>query len=279
MFTDALRVRGHEVSDIGDVLLSDHDAPGPGYDAAFAQHERAFLYPHAAGPLLLTLYPRRPETRGLFVVASGQQWLMQQYGESLPTRVVGWPFGPTLPYRQSEGRRVLYTPGHADGFGWLPPFIAEEQEVVHQELAAMFHVELRVRTVGPPSESGLTPVAGVEYVSGGPPAEDVEWADVVVSAPGSFPSFSCALGCPTVVISEHHQAQEKHPVTQEVVFNDHHLDLLPSFAFPLEGDSLVEQIRSACDHDVACDWRRRFIGDEMDSEQFVVQFEQAVEAW
>lgn len=258
-FADALT--RHDLSAFGDVLLVDHEAPGPVYDRLFASHDRAFLYPHGAGPLVYTLYPKRPQTRGHFVIGSGQADLFARYDDR-PTEVVGWPWGPLLPFRPTEGRKVLFAPTHPDGFGWLPAAVLDNEAATLDALAAM-DVEVRVR----------------RYPTRVPAETDIGWADVVVAAPGSFPSRAVALGCPTVVVGEDIPVCERHPVTRAVNHVPRFTELLPTFRFPNAPGTLAEQIRAACSDDLAADWRRRFVGERFDPVHFADVFDKAVEQW
>lgn len=260
-FAAALQAAGHDVSAAGEVLLIDHEAPGPVYDRFFRAHDRAFLYPHGANPLMFTMWPRRPEVRGHFVTATGQADLYAAH-DGRPCEVVGWSFGPLLPWRATEGVKVLFAPMHADGYGWLPDNQLVEEQRVFDELTSL-PVEVRVRRMGSPT----------------PMHEDIDWADVVVAAPGTFPTLAISRGCPTVVYAQDVPPIERHPVTREEIPMPGYTDLLPMFQYDVPGSTLAEQIEAVCASDVAAPWRERWIGDAFDPDAFADVFVKAVESW
>ena len=272
---------GHVVVDPreGDVLLIDHDVPFGPYPGLLARHNRAFLYPHGANPIFSAdgIHPVHEKTRGQFVIGEGHQQILDTF-YPLPTAMTGWPFGPVLPFRPGEPRRVLYAATHALGDGRIGDAEARVNQETHARLADL-PIELTVRHVGPLDHSRLQPLAGVIYQQAEHHdlAASIDAADVAVSAGGSFPYIAASRGCPLVMVGQDDWPVDHIPGgTRRAATWDLYRDL---YRYPHDGDGdLLVHLERACVDDVP-DWRKRFIGDPMDPAEFAAQFERAVTEW
>src|SRR4051812_14044848 len=208
----ALARAGHLLVDRApaDLLLIDLDAPlyyhRPYIDSMKASGATVLLYPHGAGHSLIYdgLYEPYEHVDGNLVIGPGQAELLRRLEYPHPTYSIGWslcdqvPFGPA-----SDVRNVLFAPMHPNGDGTLRDMMQEANaETFARLLERDWHVT--VRHIGPLEQNALWHAEGVTFVEGGftPATEQIDAADVVVAADGTFPSLSVARGAPTVIYAQ-----------------------------------------------------------------------------
>jgi hypothetical protein len=269
-----LAAAGHElvkITQYADLLLIDLDAPKYGYreviDAHRAAGAKVLLYPHGGSPLLAYdgfLEPYE-NVDGNLVIAPGHAEVMRRYGYPSPIHVVGWSLCDQAPFRPAAAvRRVLFAPTHPSGFGHLSDL---ELELNARQFARLLEGpwELTVRYLGTLEQNGLWEVPGVNYVRGdwSPATGDIDAADVVVAAPGTFPALTVARGAPMVTYGQGQPATDGVPGETLVALRN--LDRYEQYMrYPYDmDDGPVDEVLHAAAAREATVWRRRFIGEQI----------------
>jgi hypothetical protein len=165
-------------------------------------------------------------------------------------------------------RRVLLAPMHPNGAGDLPQFLRDGNADVFRRLLEG-PWELTVRHIGALEDNGLWQVDGVQYVEGGVEGvayDEIDAADVVVAAEGTFPAVAIARGAPTVIYGQDTPAFYGLPGEQPPLRlrEDRYRDYV---RYPFDGtqDPLEETVRAAArSEEPILHWRRRFVGEPID---------------
>lgn len=281
----ALQRAGHElVADISaDVLLIDFDIRGPQFDYERtidrfkSAGAKVLLYPHAAWPQLCYdgMIEPHPDVDGNLVFAPGHAEVMRRIDYPAPTYVMGWSLSELAPLRTTaDVRRVLFAPAHPTGDGRQYSDEHYANVRAYQQLLDA-GVELTVRHVGPLELSGLWDAPGVRFVQGDYSIShaEIDDADVVVSAPGTFLTLSVARGAPTVTYYQDQEAgvggENDSPVSISSVRRSHLYKDYFRFPFDL-GDGPTDDVLHAAAGGQAelGIWRRRFVGDAFDQAAF-----------
>jgi hypothetical protein len=285
---EALARAGHLLVDKppADLLLIDLDAPVFHYrrtiDFFKDQGATVLLYPHGAGqPLLYDgLYEPYERVDGSLVIGPGQAELMRRLEYPKPTYSIGWALCEQAPFRPARDvREVLFAPMHPNGDGTLRDSMQEANaQTFARLLEGDWHVT--VRHIGTLEQNALWRADGVTYVEAGftPATEQIDAADVVVAADGTFPSLSIARGTPTVMYAQaappgfgrngDRPAKLRRP--------ERYLDYI-RYPFDVFDGPLDEVVHAAArTEQPILDWKRRFIGDQFDEAAFAAQVEQIV---
>jgi hypothetical protein len=238
------------------------------------------LYPHGANPM--TGYDSNmapyPGVDGNLVVAPGHAEVMRRMEYPVPTHVLGWSLSPVVPFRpRGRIRHVLFAPTHPSGSG-------DMSELERDANAAAFRALLdgpwrvTVRAIGTPEQNGLWEAPGVKWVQGNYQVswKEIDRTDVVVAAPGTFPSLAVARGVPTVLYGQG-QPPTKGEADEVLLPGRTAHRYLDYMRFPIDladGD-VREVLHAAIRSDAAiADWRRRFVGDAFDPAAFAALVEE-----
>jgi hypothetical protein len=273
----ALSRAGHEltpINEVADLLLIDLDDPHYGYQRVIDAHKAAgatvLLYPHGACPMLTWdgMYEPSENVDGNLVIGTGHAEVMRRYGYPSPIHVIGWSLCERAPFRAApDVRRVLYAPTHPSGHGHLTD-VERELNARHYEALLAGPWELTVRHIGTLEQNGLWEADGVRYSRGDYTiaTDDIDAADVVVAAPGTFPALTVARGTPMVTYGQ--GLEPTYGLPGEPVVTLRHLDLYERYMrypFDIENGPLDEVLHAAARSEAPiADWKRRFIGDQMD---------------
>jgi hypothetical protein len=286
MIQSSLADRGCElVSDplAADVILIDHDIPSHGrvqlLEACVAAGGRGFIYPHGAGPKLLTgwdgVYPVSPLLSGLLATGPGYAELGRRFGYPHPIHNIGWTFCEQRP-RIATGRieHVVFAPIHPDGNGYLRTWLRERNLDIFNQLRAT-PVRLTVRHIGSLAANGLPQVEGVEYLRGQFGDLDdqlalVDSADVVVDDCGTFSCLAVARGVTAIMFGSTETARSDQDPTITAKSPELYREYI---GFPFEareGIDIWELMQAAAqDEDLVGDWRARFIGEPFDGDRLL----------
>jgi hypothetical protein len=137
-----------------------------------------------------------------------------------------------------------------------------------------------VRHIGTIEQNALWRADGVTFVEGGfaPATEQIDAADAVVAANGTFPSLAIARGTPTVMYAQSdppgygrngdRPAKLRRP--------ERYMDYI-RYPFDVFDGPLDEVVHAAARSEAPIlDWKRRFIGEQFDEAAFAAQVEQIV---
>ncbi|HWK29031.1 MAG TPA: hypothetical protein VNS09_20890 [Solirubrobacter sp.] len=289
-FFGALHAAGHAFVREGpaDLLLIDLDPPYFLHKELIDRYTdmgaKVLLYPHGGGGPILSydgLWEPDPRVFANLVHGVGHAEYLRRIGYPSPTHVIGWSYCPLRPFRATaDVKRVLFAPTHANGAGTMTEHQRKLNTDVYRRLLAT-PFEITVRHIGGLKANGLWKAPGVEFVEGTlvPAIEDIDRADAVVAADGTFPTLAVARGVPTVVYDQGVVALGT-PGTEPIVPKRKHLYWDYS-RFPLDaadGD-LETLIRTAAtSEEPIADWKRRFVGDAFDPRTFAALIERIVNA-
>jgi hypothetical protein len=269
-----------------DLLLIDLDPPAFGYrqyiDHFKDQGATVLLYPHGAGPLLVYdgLYEPYENVDGNLVIGPGQAELMRRMEYPHPTHAIGWTLCEQRPFRPaSDVRNVLFAPTHPNGDGSMRAVYREANaETFARLLEGDWHVT--VRHIGSLEQNGLWEAPDATFRQGNfhPAVDDIDAADLVVAADGTFPSLAVARGVPTVMYSQALPPGlgKRGDKTVPLRRAERYLDFL-RFPFDVADGPLDEVLHAAARSEAPiAEWKRRFIGEPFDEAAFVAQVEQMV---
>ena len=286
----ALGSAGHKIVPFGepaDVFLIDHDMQRFGFreqiDHYKALGATVLVYPHGGGPLLGydNLWEAYDQVDGQLVFAPGHAEVLRRIDHPTPTHVIGWSYSHMGPFHPRKAvRRVLYAPTHPSSGGQA---LAETNRQVNAEtfrklLEGPWRVT--VRHLDTIEQNGLWEADGVSYVRGRPNLSHVEidTADVVVAAEGTFPSLAIARGVPVVMCGQAHPPMWGLPGETPVPLRNaqRYLDYT-RYPFDVEDGPLDEVLHAAVRSDEPIrDWKRRFVGDPLNPAAFTAQIERIV---
>lgn len=270
----ALARAGHEVlpyNQHADLLLSDLDDPNYGYRRLIDFHKDAgatvLLYPHGAQPLIGYDGMHEPYEKvdGNLVIASGHAEVMRRIDYPAPVHVIGWSLCEQAQFRPAaDVRRVLYAPTHPSGHGTLDD-VERELNTRYYEALLAGPWELTVRHIGTLEQNGLWEADGVRYSRGDytVATDDIDAADVVVAAPGTFPALTVARGTPMVTYAQGLAPTYGLPETPlPTLRNLGRYEQYIRYPFDIEDGPLDEVLHAAAlSEDPIRDWKRRFIGE------------------
>ena len=285
----ALVEAGHELTSDGplDLFLMDLDPDKWGYrDLIDFYHECGAVvlqYPHGA-PLSTivydNLYPPHENVSGQLTHGRGEVEFLRIIGVERPARIMGWQICRQFEFRDSENpRRVVFAPTHVNGDGSIEKGRAELNADVYRQLLEG-DWELVVRYLGDLERLGLWKDDRVfRYVAGSFDMTTVEMdaADCVVAAAGTYPSMAIARGVPAIMYGQFDAAvyglegEEPRPLRNLEKYRD-----LVRYPYDVEDGHLDETIYEACRSDERiADWRETWLGEPFDASAFVA----LVEAW
>ncbi len=234
-----------------------------------------FLYPHTARPVLQWdgMYPSSPHTTAVFTIAQGGVDIPRMYGlVDKPIHAVGWTYCDIVPFEKKSGspQKVLFAPIHVNGNGYMTNRERNLNSKVFHKLLST-DVELTVRFLYNLEWNGLWEEEGVTYVQGKPDqsTKEIDEADVVVSHQ-NMGYLAVARGKPTLFMAEYLPpiSGNTDAAIKVVASWDKYKDEL---MFPLDilaGDT-KEMLQIAWQHDLARDWKHKYIGSPFNAEQFV----------
>jgi hypothetical protein len=289
-FIEALLSAGHQfvADEPADLLLIDLDPPLQGYQEMIRKHKaqgaKVFLFPHGAGAPVLSydgLFAPDRRVDANLVMGSGHAEFLRRIDYPAPTHTIGWPYCPQRPFRPSDDvRHVVFGPSHPGGDGWLPDFYRNlNADVFAQLIRGPWRVT--VRHIGTLEQNGLWEAEGVTYVDGRLMAEtaEIDTADAVVAACGTYPALAIARGVPTVMYAQGTMAlgvpgeKERRPRR-----GDRYMDFI-RYPFDAADAPLADLIEAAARSETPiADWKRRFVGQPFDRRSFVALIERLVAA-
>jgi hypothetical protein len=289
-FARALVHAGHQlvaIDERADLLLIDLDDPNYGYRQVIDAHKAAgatvLLYPHGAQPMIGYdgMHDAYDAVDGNLVIGSGHAEVMRRFEYPAPVHVAGWSLCAPAPFRPTRDvRRVLYAPTHPSGHGTLAD-LERELNARHYEALLAGPWELTVRHIGTLEQNGLWEADGVGYSRGDYriATDDIDDADVVVAAPGTFPALTVARGTPMVTYGQ--GLAPSYGRAGEPVYTLRHLDRYADhMRYPFDaGDGPLDEVLHAAalsDAPIA-DWKRRFIGEPMNDRATAELIERIVE--
>jgi hypothetical protein len=287
-FIEALYSAGHEFVTDGpaDLLLIDLDPPLHGYQEMIRKHKaqgaKVFLFPHGAGAPVLSydgLFPPDRRIDANLVMGPGHAEFLRRIDYPAPTHTIGWPYCAQRPFQACDDvQHVVFGPSHPGGDGWLPDFYRNlNADVFAQLIRGPWRVT--VRHIGTLEQNGLWEDEGVEYVDGRLMAEtaEIDRADAVVAACGTYPALAIARGVPTVMYAQGTMAlgipgeKERRPKR-----GDRYMDFI-RYPFDAANGPLDELIPAAARSEAPiADWKRRFIAQPFDRRSFVALIERLV---
>ncbi len=194
---------------------------------------------------------------------------------------MGWQICRQFEFRPTEKpRRVVFAPTHVNGDGSIQRERAELNADVYRQLLEGGW-ELVVRYLGELDTLGLWQDERVfRYVAGKFDMTTVEMdaADCVVAAAGTYPSMAIARGVPAIMYGQFGAAvyglegEEPCPLRNLEKYRD-----LVRYPFDIEDGNLTAMIYEACSSEEPIrSWRETWLGSPFDPSAFVTMVEEWV---
>lgn len=269
---DALREHGHWVVPVGvpaDVLLIDHDVDRPAYrpiiDIYRERGSRIVLYPHGANVICSWDGPEEPyPVDACLVIGTAHRDVMIAYGYPQPLHVIGWSFCEQRPFKPRKRiKRVLFAPTHPLGNGYLND---EQRDANRQAYMTLLDwgLPLTVRHVGSLDVNGLWREKNVVYEQAALTLAlgSIDEHDLVV-ARETFHSLAIARGVPAVTYHQACPDNDPHSPDEPMIKVSNWDTYRHLMRYPYDLDDLDARHHAATRE--ASDYRRRFIGDQLDS--------------
>ncbi len=277
-FVRALALGGHALTaePPADLFLIDADPPRIGHRPIIDKHKSAgatvVLYPHAGGGARAIL-----QYDGLWepyegvdvalVTAVGQAEVLRRLEYPKPTYAIGWTYCEQRPFTPRDRiRHVVFAPTHPNADGSMDKTWREDNANVFRRLLEG-PWRVTVRHIGTLAENGLWEQDGVTYVNGRLSAQltEIDAADAVVASEGTFPTLAIARGVPTVSYAHEFPMGLGLPGVapvkrrREALYGDY-----IRYPFDVADGPLDEVLHAAARSDEPiAEWRRRFIGPQM----------------
>jgi hypothetical protein len=290
-FARALHAAGHQIVSLdsteADVLFMDLDPPFSYYRDLIKNHSRngakIALYPHGGGGPILS-YDALWEPYELvdvnFVTGVGHAEYLRRIEYPTPVHAVGWSFSEIRPFRpRAEVRNVLFAPMHPNGDGSMS---RERRDLNGEVFSKLLEGpwRLTVRYIGTLEQNGLWETDGARFVNGKLLAQtqQIDTADAVVAASGTFPTLAMARGVPTVM---YRQGDVALGLPDEKPSKLRRPERYWDYArYPIDyADGPLDELihAAARSDDTIAAWRRRFVGEALDGRAFVERVERLVE--
>lgn len=286
-FVGALAAAGHEFQPKGevDILLLDLDPPYLLHkrllDTYSEQGAKIILYPHGGGgPQLSYEGLWEPDARVFanLVTGPGHAEYLRRIDYPAQVHAIGWTYCDQRPFRPCDDvRNVVFAPWHPNGDGSMTDVQRNwNTEVFKQLLDTTF--DITVRHIGTLEQNGLWEAEGVTYVNGrtSPQTAEMDRADAVVAADGTYPTVAVARGVPTVIYGQGVMA---------VGFPGETPKLMPDrpelywdyarYPYDVADGDLERLVRQAARVE-ATEWRRRYVGEQFNPLSFVKLVERIV---
>lgn len=279
-FVRALAAAGHEFRSNGevDIMLLDLDPPYLLHkrllDTYSEMGAKIILYPHGGGgPQLSYEGLWEPDARVFanFVTAPGHAEYLRRIDYPAQVHSIGWTYCDQKPFRACDDvRNVVFAPWHPNGDGSMTDVQRGwNTEVFKQLLDSPFQVT--VRHIGTLEQNGLWQADGVTYVNGrnSPQTTEMDRADAVVAADGTYPTIAIARGVPTVIYGQGVMAVGFPGETPKLMPD--RPELYWDYAkYPYDvSDGDLETVVRAAARSEATEWRRRYVGEDFDALAFV----------
>ena len=280
-FANALSAAGHQFLPAGevDILLLDADPPYLLHKALLDKYAemgaKIMLYPHAGGGPNFSwegLWAPDPRVFANFVTGPGHAEYQRRIGYPADSHVIGWTFCEQRPFRACEDvRNVVFAPWHPNGGGDMTDVQKNwNTEVFRQLLDSPFNVT--VRHIGTLEQNGLWEAEGVTFVNGrkSPLTAQMDVADAVVAADGTFPSVAIARGVPTVIYGQGVMALGVPGETPKLMPERPELYWdYAKYPFDVSDGDLETVVREAAASEAPiADYKRRYIGKQFNPLEF-----------
>lgn len=241
-------------------------------------NSNVMVYPHSALPPWWYdgLVPLQDYVKCVFVIGEGQKRAMRIIAPGANVQTTGWPWSKVLPFQQpQEIRNILFAPIHPAG-GRLRPEAIEANQSIMQALKKLDPKKYRIsiRFIESRIRQGLNRNEAFHWVRGvaDNSTTDIDKADLVI-AEGTMLHLAVARGKPAIGINQHLPCRANKASDKYIPHNWEKYG--PDIAYPINyGDApLSELIERAMTEQVQ--WRKDFIGQEMDPAKFAKKVEAA----
>lgn len=275
--SDIMLMAGHEIDiENPDVMLIDHTA-GFHYKNLLGDYPDAVVIEYAHGEGVNVTYDGiyTPSKRTALHLATSEEQahVMRLYGYSYPIEVIGWYLTEQEEFKPSYEKkpRVLFVPIHpGTGNGWMHPTHEVANSVMYTKLLSL-DIDLTVRYLGNLDSHGLWDEPSVKFIRGRPGVWDQGY-DLTITYNKTYLAGCVALGMPVAAYAQHYPWFESR--SQDHYQKAKNWDLYKQYVrYPysldtLHHDSLMAMMRTAMSTE-ASDWRKRWIGNQIDKERFV----------
>lgn len=280
-FVGALATAGHAFQPKGevDILLLDLDPPYLLHkrllDTYSEMGAKIILYPHGGGGPQLSyegLWEPDPRVFANLVTGPGHAEYLRRIGYPSQVHTIGWTYCDQKPFRPCDDvRTVVFAPWHPNGDGSMTDVQRNwNTEVFKQLLETPF--EVAVRHIGTLEQNGLWEAEGVTYVNArqSPQNAEMDRADAVVAADGTFPTISVARGVPTVIYGQGVMAVGFPGETPKLAPDRPELYWdYAKYPHDVDNEGDLETIIREAARTEATEWRRRYVGEDFDALAFV----------
>lgn len=289
-YKEALTANGWTLSEYGsdpemNLAMFDHDTNGSkGYRKPLEFLKSigvpVVMYPHAARPNVTWdgMYTPWPHTALQIIIAPGHREVLNAYGYPLPMAETGWAMCEQRPFVATPNPRseinVLFAPIHPNANGWLHPVNQAMNAVVFMRLVQTPGIRLTVRHILRMDFSGLWAEPGVNYVVANPngKTDEIDAADVVI-AHQTFAYMAVARGKPLIMFGDDFPANSGNAF-DNMKWAKHYEAYRSLMRYPIEAEEarssqqMRKLIERAMGEDAGKKWRKKFIGEQMDSKKF-----------
>lgn len=202
----------------------------------------------------------------ILAIGEGQKEVQKIITPNIRVETIGWSYCPVLPFQKPKAiKQILFAPIHPGIDGKLRPEAKDANARVYKQLLGMKGVQATVRVIGKLENNGLweSPDVTIKYAEPDGSYADIDAADLVI-AEGMYLSLAVARGKPSIGMNQH--------VSQKVNGNGctpkrwWEYNRLQAYPIDFDDGDLAELIDKATDEFQVSEWKKRFIGEQLQPE-------------
>mgnify|MGYP001087870966 CR=1 FL=1 len=232
-------------------------------------------YPHGATGAWWNdsdYFPENTKIAANLVIGEGHKKVEQIMRPHLQHYVVGWSFCPIKEFKKPvKIKKILFAPAHGSMHKDILPI--EKQEVNTKIYESLLKISddyrISMRILNPLESIGLWKDSRIKLIFGKPDGSyrDIDDADLVIGE-GTFMYLSVARGKPTIGFNQHVPCTGSTALEGYEIKNWDKYGEYMGYPIDFEDDSLENLIEKAA-HEEQIEWKRLFIGKELDSKHLV----------
>ena len=265
---DALISQGWQCSDAPDIALFDTARNKP-IERRFRRGGATLVvYPHTAiaGWWYDGILEPPNGFSAMLTIGEGQKEVQKIITPNIRIETIGWSYCPILPFQKPKAiKQILFAPIHPSVNGKLRQEAKDVNVRVYKRLLEMKGVQINLRVIGDLEKNGLWHSPDVITTEAQPDGSyaEIDNADLVIGE-GMFLSLAVARGKPAIGMNQR--------VTQKVNWSGcvpkrwNEYNHLQAYPIDFDDGDLTELIDKALDESQVSNWKKRFIGEQLQPE-------------
>ena len=202
----------------------------------------------------------------MLVIGEGQKQVQKIITPNIRLETIGWGYCPILPFKKPEAvRQILFAPIHPSNTGVLRPEAKDVNARVYTRLLEMKDVQITMRVIGELENNGIwySPKVITNYAKPDGSYAEIDAADLVIGE-GMFLSLAVARGKPAIGMNQ--RISQKVNGSNQVPKRWNQYNRLQAYPIDFDDGNITELIDRAMDESQVSEWKKRFIGEQLQPE-------------